>query len=329
MISPITLYRETSMKKLLASSLIFLSVSVCANDALRQQANMLFGTLPSAMPGSERDTPELIALGKKLYMDTRLSANNSQSCNTCHNVKNGSSGVDNQITSTGAYGKKGVRNSPTVMNAGFQTTQFWDGRAADLAAQAKGPVLNPIEMAMPNEAAVEKKLQAVPEYQKQFTNAFGQKDQITYNNIALAIASYERTFITKDRFDLFLKGDDKALNAQEQKGLQTFINTGCASCHSGPTLGGKLFMKVGLINPYKNTADLGRYDVTKNEADKFVFKVPMLRDIARTAPYFHDGKLSTLDEAVKKMAWLQLGKKLDEASTADIVAFLKSTTHIK
>ena len=312
------------MKKILTATLIVLSASANADNALRQQANQLFGPLPASMPGSENDSPALINLGKMLYMDKRLSANDNQSCNTCHNLEKGGPGVDNQPTSVGAFGKNGDRNSPTTWNAGFQIAQFWDGRAADLATQAKGPVLNPVEMAMPKEADVEKKLKAVPEYKKQFKAVFGKEDQITYDNIANAIAAFERTLITKDRFDAYLKGDDKALTAQEQKGLRTFIDTGCAGCHSGPTVGGKMYMKMGMINPYANTTDLGRYNVTKNEADKYVFKVPMLRNIGKTAPYFHDGKVATLEDAIKQMAWLQLGKKLDDNSVDDIAAFLRS-----
>lgn len=315
------------MKKILSIGLILLSSSVCADDALRQQANMLFGTLPKTMPGSEKDTPALVDLGKSLYMDKRLSKNDSQSCNTCHNVEKARPGVDNQATSTGAFGKKGGRNSPTVWNAGFQSSQFWDGRAADLVAQAKGPVLNPIEMGMPDEAVVENKLRGVPQYQKQFKQAFGADNQITYNNIAVAIAAFERTLITRDRFDDYLKGDNKALSAQEQKGLQAFINNGCAGCHSGPTLGGKMFMKMGMVNAYANQKDQGRYDLTKNEADRMMFKVPMLRDVARTAPYFHDGSVNSLEEAVRQMAWLQLGKKMDDATVNDITAFLKAMNH--
>lgn len=317
------------MKKILTISLMVLSATVSADDALRQQAKAMFGTLPATMPGSENDTPALVKLGKNLYMDKRLSVNDSQSCNTCHNVADAGPGVDNQPTSTGAFGKKGGRNSPTVWNAGFQLAQFWDGRAADLTAQAKGPTLNPVEMAMPDEATVEKKIAAVPRYQKQFKQAFGAENQITYHNIAVAIGAFERTLVTRDRFDDYLKGNDKALNAQEQKGLQAFISNGCAACHNGPTLGGKMYQKLGLVNAYGNQQDQGRYDLTKIEADRMVFKVPMLRDVGRTAPYFHDGSVKTLEEAVSQMAWLQLGKKMDAATTADIVAFLKSMNNIK
>lgn len=317
------------MKKIVTIIAIVLASSyVMANDnSLRQQAKALFGVLPQTMPGAEADTDVLIALGKQLYMDKRLSKNDSQSCNSCHNVEASESGVDNLPTSVGAFGEKGARNAPTVWNAGFQLSQFWDGRVADLAAQAKGPILNPIEMAMPDEKTVVKKIQAIADYQVAFAQAFGEKNAISYNNIVHAIAAFERTLITRDRFDDYLNGDDKALSAQEQKGLQAFINTGCTACHNGPTLGGKMHQKLGLVNAHHSQQDLGRFEVTKNEADRMVFKVPMLRDIGRTAPYFHDGSIATLEQAIEQMGWLQLGKKLDKATINDISAFLQALNH--
>ena len=322
------------MNKLLSLSIasvlsIAATTSAADDNSLRNTAKAMFGTLPTAMPGADKDSATKIELGKKLYMDTRLSKNDTQSCNSCHNVseKNGKfgSGVDNQATSAGAFGKNGDRNSPTVWNAGFQLAQFWDGRAEDLTAQAKGPILNPIEMAMPNEKAVLDKL-AKTEYPAQFDKVYG-KNGMTYQNLAESIAAFERTLITQDRFDDFINGDNTALNAQEKRGLQTFINSGCTACHNGPTLGGKMYQKVGLVKPYANQHDQGRFAVTKNAADKMVFKVPMLRDIARTAPYFHDGKVKTLEEAVSLMGELQLGKKLSKQEVSDITAFLNSLTH--
>lgn len=307
--------------------LSFLTLPVQA-DPLQTQANMFFSPLPKAMPGAENDTPALIELGEKLYMDTRLSVNGTQSCNTCHNVANDGSGVDNLPVSPGAIkGKFGSRNGPTVWNAGFQFAQFWDGREADLKGQAKGPILNPVEMAMPSEQAVVDKISAIEEYQAAFQEAFNSENAISYDNLAHAIAAFERTLITKDRFDLYLKGDTTALNQQEKNGLQAFISTGCIACHSGPTLGGTMYQKLGLLKPYANQADQGRFDLTQKESDRMMFKVPMLRDIERTAPYYHDGKVATLEEAVKQMASLQLGRDLDDKTTADIVAFLKSMTH--
>ena len=295
---------------------------------VRQAAKgALIEPLPAKMPGAEKDTPALVALGKKLFLDKRLSTNNSQSCNSCHNVEGKGGGVDNEPTSPGAFGKRGGRNSPTVLNAGLQLAQFWDGRAADLVAQAKGPILNPGEMAMPSETEVVKKIGAAKDYPPLFDQAFsGAGSKISYENIAQAIAAFERTLITRDRFDDFLKGSDKALSALELKGANLFLTTGCTTCHTGPLIGGGMYMKVGLVNPYENTSDLGRFEVTKDNDDKFKFKVPTLRNIALTAPYFHDGKIATLPEAVKKMAWLQLGKELKDDEIKAIVAFLGSLT---
>lgn len=292
---------------------------------LIEDAKRSFGTLPAKMPGSEKDTPERIALGEKLYFEKRLSINDSQSCSSCHDVTGKKAGVDNLPTSPGALGKNGDRNSPTSLNAGFHLVQFWDGRAADLKAQAKGPILNPVEMGMPSEAVVEKKLSEIPEYVEAFAKAFpDEPKKITYDNLAEAIAAFERTLVTKDRFDEFQAGNHRALSSEEQQGLETFINSGCTACHNGPLLGGNSFRKLGQVHPYENTADLGRYAVTKQEADKYFFKVPSLRNIALTGPYFHDGKVATLEDAVKKMAYLQLGKELSAEEASSIVSFLKA-----
>lgn len=292
---------------------------------LRTKVSAFFQPLAAKMPGGEMDTPALVSLGKQLFFEKRLSSNDTQSCNSCHAVDGGRGGVDNEPTSPGAFGKRGGRNSPTVLNAGFHIAQFWDGRAADLAAQAKGPILNPGEMAMPAEAEVIKKLSAIADYKKGFAEAFpGQKDVITYDNLAKAIAAFERTLITKDRFDDFLKGDNAALKPAELKGLDTFVSTGCIACHNGPLLGASSYQKMGAVNAYANTEDVGRMAVTKSEDDKFKFKVPSLRNIALTAPYFHDGKAATLEEAVKQMAWLQLGRKLEDAEVQSIATFLNA-----
>jgi cytochrome c peroxidase len=213
-----------------------------------------------------------------------------------------------------------------VLNAGFQIAQFWDGRAADLAAQAKGPILNPIEMAMPHEAGVLEKVRATAEYPAAFEKAFGKADALTYDNLARAIAAFERTLVTRDRFDDFLKGDDQALNSDELKGLDTFMNVGCVACHNGPLLGGNSFQKLGVVNALEKLTDEGRYAVTKDEADRFKFKVPTLRNIALTGPYFHDGETATLEEAVRRMSWHQLGQKLSDEQVRLIVTFLHTLT---
>lgn len=317
------------MKKTLLSfacaSVLLSSTAFAADIAtLRTQGNMFFKPIPATMPGSEKDTPEKIALGEKLYFETALSVNGTQSCNSCHQLDGKQTGVDNLRVSPGAIkGKEGDRNSPSVWNAGFHFVQFWDGRAADLKEQAKGPILNPVEMALPDEATAVSNLKKAG-YEAQFSKVFGNDNALTYDNIAEAIAAFERTLITKDRFDDFLKGDDKALSDKELEGLQKFISSGCIACHQGPLLGGQMYQKMGLVHAYPNTEDKGRFAETNNPSDTYMFKVPSLRDISRTAPYFHDGKAETLEVAVREMAWYQLGQKMDDATVEAIVAFLKS-----
>ncbi|MCT8334906.1 cytochrome-c peroxidase [Leptospira sp. 85282-16] len=289
---------------------------------LQGKAKQIIGALPEKMPGSENDTAELVSLGKKLYFEKKLSLNETQSCNSCHNVEGKGAGVDNLPTSPGAFGKNGDRNSPTVLNAGFHFVQFWDGRAADLKAQAKGPILNPVEMAMPSEKEVLKRLSEDAEYPSLFAKAYpDEKSPLTYENLAGAIASFERTLVTSSRFDDFINGDYKAISQAEQEGFKSFMAAGCTSCHSGNLLGGNSYRKIGQVNEYK-TNDLGLYNVTKKAEDKFFFKVPSLRNIALTGPYFHDGQVKTLEDAVKKMAYHQLGMNLSDEETNKIVTFL-------
>jgi cytochrome c peroxidase len=296
---------------------------------LLSQAQGLFKPLPDKMPGSENDTPERIRLGKKLYFEKNISINRTQSCNDCHRVDEKLGGVDNLPTAKGAVGDFGGRNSPTTLNAGFHIAQFWDGRAPDLAAQAKGPVLAGVEMGMPDEASVLERLKEA-KYEKKFEKAFPDADNpLTYDNYAEAVAAFERTLITADRFDDFLGGKENALSETEKKGLALFMEIGCADCHQGVLLGGDRYEKLGEVEAYANLKDLGRHEVTKNEEDKHVFKVPSLRNIAITHPYFHDGKVETLGDAVKQMATLQLGEELDDDQVKQIVAFLGSLTDKK
>lgn len=278
---------------------------------LRTNASLFLSPMPEKIPGADRDTAALVSLGKQLYFEKRLSKNGTQSCNSCHAVDGGRAGVDNEPTSPGAFGKRGDRNSPTVFNAALHIAQFWDGRAPDLKEQAKGPILNPVEMAMSSEPEVLERLKADKNYPSQFKGAFaGESDPINYENVAKAIAAFERTLITRDRLDDFLKGKDDALTMAELRGLNTFLKAGCTTCHNGPLLGGNSYQKSGLIKPYINQADVGRAGVTKDDDDKFKFKVPSLRNIAATHPYFHDGKVSSLHEAVRQMADMQLGMQL-------------------
>jgi cytochrome c peroxidase len=294
---------------------------------VRTNALLPLSPIPDKIPGADKDTAVLVSLGKELYFEKRLSKNGAQSCNTCHAVDGGRAGVDNEPTSPGAFGKRGDRNSPTVFNAALHMAQFWDGRAPDLKEQAKGPILNPVEMAMSSEPEVLARLKVDTNYPSRFKAAFsGETDPINYENVAKAIAAFERTLITHDRLDDFLKGQDDALTATELRGLNTFLTAGCTACHNGPLLGGNTYQKSGLIKPYKNQGDVGRAAVTKDEDDKFKFKVPSLRNIAVTHPYFHDGKVSSLHEAVRQMGEMQLGKVFTTEEEADLVAFLKTLT---
>lgn len=268
---------------------------------------------------------EMTDLGRMLFYEPRLSIDQDISCNSCHMLDQ--YGVDNLPTSVGHEGVMGGRNAPTVYNAALEVAQFWDGRSPDVEDQAKGPIQNQIEMGMPaggEEAAA--MIKTIPGYAPLFAAAFpNDPDPITFDNLTTAIAAFERKLITPDRFDKFLQGDATQLTEQEQVGLQKFVSYNCTMCHRGATLGGSMYMKMGLYKPYP-TEDLGRYEVTKNEADKYVFKVPMLRNIAKTGPYFHDGTVTTLEDAVKIMGEYQLGVMIPDEDVADIVAFLNTLT---
>ena len=291
--------------------------------ALRERASAVLGPLADEAPNPDNPiTREKIALGRMLYYDPRLSKNHDISCNSCHQLDN--HGVDSEPTSPGHKGQRGVRNSPTVYNAAFHIAQFWDGRAADVEEQAKGPVLNPVEMAMPSEAAVVAVLKSIPGYAPLFAAAFPkQEDPISYDNMARAIGAFERRLSTPSRFDAFLEGQDEALSEQEIAGLETFLEVGCPSCHNGPLVGGNLYQKLGLIKPYE-TDDAGRFAVTGNEADRQVFKVPSLRNVEKTGPWFHDGSKTDLDDAIRTMAEHQLGRELTNQQLRSLRVFLAS-----
>lgn len=270
-------------------------------------------------------TNEKVKLGRMLYYEPRLSKNQDVSCNSCHDLTG--YGVDNKPFSPGHKGQLGGRNSPTVYNSGGHIAQFWDGRAATLEDQAKGPILNPVEMAMPNDKKVIEVLKSIPGYVALFKEAFPKdKDPVTYENLALAIGAFERQLVTPSRFDKYLEGDMKALTKDEIAGFHKFIKLGCPTCHTGAAVGGSTFQKLGLVNMYPDLKDHGRFDATKDEKDKSFFRVPSLRNIEKTAPYFHDGSLSTLDVVVRKMAWHQLGVELKDEDAKVLIAFLKSLT---
>ena len=297
------------------------AVALAAANDVRTQALAIFQPLKAPAPGPRAK----VELGRKLFHEPRLSKSGAISCNSCHNLA--TYGVDGRQTSLGHHFQVGNRNAPTVLNARYHVAQFWDGRAKDLAAQAKGPILNPGEMAIADEAAAVNQIQSIPGYHPEFEAAFpGDKSPITYDHIAEAIATFEDTLVTPAPFDRFLEGEDRALSARQIKGLQTFMGKGCIACHSGLAVGGSMYMKFGVVKPYDHQADPGRFKVTGNEADRYVFKVPSLRNIARTAPYFHDGKVWDLKEAIHIMGETQLGQNLSKQETTEIAAFLESLT---
>jgi cytochrome c peroxidase len=298
---------------------------------LLDKAKTTFKSLPATADNPENPiTNEKVLLGQTLYFENRLSKDGNISCNSCHNLN--TYGVDNKPTSPGDGGLLGGRNSPTVLNAAFHFTQFWDGRAKDVEEQAGGPILNPIEMSMPDQQFVIKRLSGIKGYQTLFAAAFpGEKQPINYGNIQKAIAAFERKLITPSRFDEYLNGNESALTDSEKQGLQTFLNAGCTACHSGIVMGGTMYQKFGLMGNYwdltnSKKIDNGRFEVTKNEADKFLFKVPSLRNIEKTYPYFHDGSISDLNDAVRIMSKLQFNKDLTDQEVLEIVTFLKSLT---
>ncbi len=304
------------------------------------QSAFAWDALPNVAPAPEDNPPSAakVELGKMLYFDPRFSSNGTISCFSCHNVMEG--GDDHRPTSIGVHGEKGGRNAPTVFNAAFLSVQFWDGRAATLEDQAKGPVVNPVEMGMSNLTDAIDRLRAIPGYQTYFDAAFGKGNSVTMDNAAKAIATYERTLITPDSaYDKFVGGDKQALSVAAQRGMTSFERTGCTSCHSGAAFAGPplpigtgFYMKLPmfpddeLVKKYDLESDLGRFVATGKDADKHMWRLPTLRNLVYTAPYFHNGAVKTLPDAVRVMAKLQLNKTLTDAEVADIVAFLETLT---
>ncbi len=315
---------------LIAVALVVALAAPAAADELRDEAEALFKPLPSTIPAvkDNRITEEKIDLGKALFFDPRLSASGVFSCNSCHNLATG--GDDNLEVSIGHGWQKGPRNSPTVLNAVLNEAQFWDGRADDLKAQAKGPIQAGVEMAN-TPANVVTTLKSMPQYVTWFEGAFPEdSDPVTFDNMAKAIEAFEATLITPAPFDAYLNGDDDALTDEQKKGLALFISKGCVSCHSGVNVGGHGYYPFGLIE--KPGADVlpendkGRFAVTATADDSYVFRASPLRNIALTAPYFHSGKVWDLRQAVGIMGASQLGEDLSDQETDEIVAFLHSLT---
>lgn len=322
------------MKQLSVSLAVLCAVATSqafAADELQQRARGLFKPVPAKAPALKGNpaSPVKVELGKMLYFDPRLSASHLISCNTCHNV--GLGGGDLQATSTGHGWQKGPRNAPTVFNSVFNTAQFWDGRAKDLAEQAKGPVQASVEMNNTPEQVV-KTLNSIPDYVGLFKKAFpGEKDPVTFDNMAKVIEVFEATLTTPDSpFDQYLKGKKKALDGKQAAGLKLFIDRGCVACHGGVNLGGTGYFPFGVVEkPAENIlplADKGRFAVTNTARDEYVFRAPSLRNVAITYPYFHSGVVWSLKEAVAVMGSAQFGIKLNDDETEAIAAFLGSLT---
>jgi cytochrome c peroxidase len=285
-----------------------------------------FAPLPVVMVSDANlMSPARIDLGRRLFYETLLSEDHQMSCNSCHDLK--AYGVDGRRVSTGVKGQLGGRNAPSVYNAAAHVAQFWDGRALTVEEQAKGPILNPVEMGMPNSKEVVKHLRADPTYVKMFKDAFpGEKQPVTYDNVGRAIGAFERMLVTPSRWDAYLTGTEEALTKQEKIGLNAFLKSGCAGCHHGPYLGGTAFQKAGVVTPWPDQADQGRSQVTKRPEDAMVFKVASLRNVEKTAPYFHDGAVADLAEAVSWMGRHQFGRELTPEEVRSIVAYLKTLT---
>ena len=337
------------MKKIIFSAVVLLTVAACSNNEtakeITKEVEAVVDAFPNLLTTSQGMftvlptkseiagnvvTQEKIDLGKKLYFDNRLSKDNTQSCNTCHNLN--TYGVDNKSFSEGNDGELGGRNSPTTLNASLHIAQFWDGREPNVEAQAGGPILNPVEMAMHSEKEVMTKLSNIEEYKTLFAKAFPESEDVfTYTNLKNAIGAFERQLLTPSKFDKYLAGDNSALTDAEKEGLNTFIDAGCIACHSGALLGGSMFQKFGTFGDYweltkSKKIDNGKFDLTQKESDKYIFKVPSLRNIEKTYPYFHDGSVNDLQEAVSIMAKLQLNKDLTDQESKSIVTFLNTLT---
>ena len=317
--------------RLISTTALTLCVAgAAAANELRDAAKELFEPLPSTTPAVADNpiTPEKIDLGKALFFDPRMSASGVFSCNSCHNLATG--GDDNMPTSIGHGWQKGPRNSPTVLNAVFNIAQFWDGRADDLKAQAKGPVQAGVEMANTPDNVVAT-LNSMPRYVEWFTASFpGETDPVSFDNFAKAIEAYEATLTTPAPFDAWLNGDDNAMSADQIAGLELFMDKGCAACHNGINIGGGMYAPFGVIEKpgadFLPPADKGRFQVTSTTSDEYVFKVPTLRNIELTPPYFHSGKSWDLKQAIAVMATSQLGQELAGEEVASIEAFLLTLT---
>ena len=310
---------KLKLRPLVAAALVVAGFAAAPSWAMQPNNEPI-----SPLVAAKVTNPAMVELGKKLWFDPRLSKSGFISCNSCHNLSMG--GSDNLKTSIGHNWQEGPINSPTVLNSSLNVAQFWDGRAANLKEQAGGPIANPGEMAFTHELAVDM-LNSIPGYQAEFKQVFN-KNKIDIDQVTDAIAAFEETLVTPNsRFDKWLKGDQKALTKTELEGYALFRDSGCVACHNGAAVGGNSFQRMGVVEPYKTSSDAaGRVAVTGADADRFNFKVPTLRNVELTYPYFHDGAADTLGEAVDTMGRIQLGKKFTPEENSKIVAFLKTLT---
>jgi cytochrome c peroxidase len=316
--------------------LIFLLVIPVAafaadDEALIKKASQILGPLPASMQSEQNPiTPEKVKLGKMLFYEQRISVDGTVSCSKCHPIA--LYAADGLRKSVGHICKENPRHDPTVFNAASQISEHWIGNRTSVEDQAKQAVIGPPAFGMPSYESVEKVLRAYKEYGTIFKAAFpSDKEPVTVDNLAKAIGAFERTLLTPAPFDAFLKGTKDAMTEQQKKGLGTFIDQGCAGCHFSPYVGGQMYQKFGIFEPYQKytkseKVDEGRYAVTKNDSDKYVFKVPVLRNVAMTPPYFHDGSVDKLADAVWIMGKIQLGKDLPKEQVQDIISFLHALT---
>jgi len=312
-------------------SFALMSFGSGGDEDLLKQAKQIFSPLPQVIVSEKNPvTPEKVKLGKMLFYEARISVDGTVSCSRCHPI--GLYAADGLRKSIGNNCKVNPRNAPTLFNAGGQISEHWIGNRIDVEDQAKQSVIGPSSFGMPSYEAVEKKLKEIKGYAPLFEKAFpGEKDPVNVDNFAKAVGAFERTLVVPSRFDTFIKGDQTALTDPQKRGLKTFIETGCITCHSSAYLGGQMYQKFGVFEPYwrytkSKEVDEGRYVVTNNESDKYVFKVPMLRNVEMTSPYFHDGSVDRLDDAVWVMGKIQLAKDLDKSRVEEIVAFLNALT---
>jgi cytochrome c peroxidase len=312
----------------------FSAITDCRGSAIQEQlaavvapANLwMFSPLPTAAP-VEGVEAEKVNLGRHLYFETHLSENNSLSCNSCHDLAN--YGADKgHAVSLGHDKRPGGRNSPTVYNAVVQFVQFWDGRAPTLAAQASGPMMNPVEMGMSGPDTVLAVLRANPEYTTAFKKAYPEsKDPVTMENVTDAIAQFESGLLTPAPWDDYLRGNENALTTEQKEGLRVYMQSGCSACHAGTGMGGNSYQKLGAFKDWPDQkTDRGRIEVTKQERDQMYFKVPLLRNVEQTGPYFHNGQVATLEEAVRLMGQYQTGHELNPAEVQSILSFLHALT---